>query len=186
MSLDRYTTFAGHERIAQGSLADAARAAHETNSSPVLVLDDSTGRQVELDIRGSLEDALSRLPHSPPEPPRPRGRPKLGVTAREVTLLPRHWEWLSAQSGGASAALRRLVDQARKDSGGADAARQALDVVYRVTTMLAGDLPGYEEAIRALFARDRERFAQLVAIWPTDIAAYVGELAARIDAPLSN
>jgi hypothetical protein len=177
------TAFAGHRLIAEGDLVAVARAAHACRNDQPLVFDDATGRPVELDLRGSVEDVLARL--SPPKlPSKPaRGRPKLGVTAREVTLLPRHWEWLATQPGGASAALRRLVDQARRETVEADAARQAQEAVYRVMTALAGDLPGYEEAIRALFARDRARFEELTAGWPADIRDYVRDLNARVHAP---
>jgi hypothetical protein len=146
-----------------------------------MIFDDTTGRIVDVDLRGSVDDLLARLAASAPKPA--RGRPKLGVTAREVTLLPRHWEWLAAQPGGASAALRRLVDQARRESGEADTVRQAQEVTYRVMTTLAGDRPNYEEATRALFARDRARFEDLVAIWPRDVAAYARELSERVWPP---
>lgn len=178
------TAFAGSRGIARGALPAVAGAAHASRDERPLVFDDATGRIVELDLRGSVEDVLARLPPAGLAPAKPtRGRPKLGVTAREVTLLPRHWDWLATQPGGASAALRRLVDQARRDSGGADAVRQAQEVTYRVMTTLAGNLPNYEEATRALFANDRERFNQLTAAWPADIGDYVRELNARGDVP---
>lgn len=177
------TAFAGSRLVARGDLATVAGAAHEHREASPLIFGDATGRTVELDLRGSVEEVLGRLP-APAHPPKPaRGRPKLGVTAREVTLLPRHWEWLSSQPGGASAALRRLVDQARRVTVDADARRQAQEVTYRVMTTLAGDLPGYEEATRALFANDRARFDQLTAAWPPDIGAYVRELNASAGAP---
>jgi hypothetical protein len=176
------TAFAGSRLVARGDLASVARAAHANRDEQPVVFDDATGRTVELDLRGSVEEVVARL--SPSEPVRPaRGRPKLGVTAREVTLLPRHWEWLATQPGGASAALRRLVDQARRETGSSDAVRQAQEATYRVMTTLAGDLPGYEEATRALFARDRARFDQLTAAWPADIGDYVRSLNAKVDAP---
>jgi uncharacterized protein len=177
------TAFAGSRLIARGELPAVASAAHANRDKSPLIFEDATGRTVELDLRGSSEAVLGRLP-PPTSPLRPtRGRPKLGVTAREVTLLPRHWEWLASQPGGASAALRRLVDQARRETVDTDARRQAQEVTYRVMTTLAGDLPGYEEATRALFANDRPRFDQLTASWPTDIGDYVRELNAKADAP---
>jgi hypothetical protein len=161
-----------------------ARAAHSHPDQPLLIFDDTTGRTVEFDLRGSVEDVLARLQPPTTSSSKPaRGRPKLGVTAREVTLLPRHWEWLASQPGGASAALRRLVDQARRDTGDADIMRQAQEATYRVMTTLAGDLPGYEEAARALFASDRVRFAELTAPWPADIGAYVRSLNAKANVP---
>jgi hypothetical protein len=167
--------------IARGDLPAVARAAHAHRETTVAVFEDATGRPLDLDLRGSVEEVVGRL--SIPEAKPARGRPKLGVTAREVTLLPRHWEWLATQPGGASAALRRLVDQARRDSGGADEIRQAQEVTYRVMTALAGDLPNYEEAARALFANDRARFDDLTAVWPVDVGDYVRSLNARADAP---
>jgi len=117
---------------------------------------------------------------SPPLTEAPRvGRPKLGVTAREVTLLPRHWEWLAEQPGGASAALRRLVEEARRTHAGRDAARRAQEAAHRVMSALAGDLPDYEEALRALYAGDAEAFATRIADWPARVKHYVGRLAAR-------
>jgi hypothetical protein len=177
------TGFAGARLIARGPLAAVARAAHARRKHAPLILDDTTGRAVEIDLRGSVDDVLARLVPPPIAQTPTRGRPKLGVTAREVTLLPRHWDWLATQPGGASAALRRLVDQARRETGDADAIRQAQDVAYRVMTTLAGDLPDYEEAARALFARDRARFEGLIVAWPKDVAAYVGELSERVWPP---
>lgn len=145
-----------------------------------MVLEDATGRLVELDLRGSADDAAARLSAGSPPAPKPtRGRPRLGVTAREVTLLPRHWEWLASQPGGASAALRRLVDQARRENSSQDAERRLQEVAYRAMTVLAGDRPGYEEAARALFANDRERFEALTSDWPRDIGDYIRSLNAE-------
>ena len=116
----------------------------------------------------------------PEEPPvrRPgRGRPRLGVVAREVTLLPRHWDWLALQPGGASAALRRLVEDARRQTTGLDAARTAQEALYRAMSALAGNAPGFEDASRALFAGETARLEAIVATWPPDIAAYILRLA---------
>jgi hypothetical protein len=180
---DTLSAFDGFTLIARGAPSAVARVAHANRAAQPQVFDDATGRPVELDLRGTVEEVLARLA-SVAAPTKPaRGRPKLGVTAREVTLLPRHWDWLATQPGGASAALRRLVDQARRESGGAETSRQANEVTYRVMTALAGDLPGYEEATRALFANDRARFEQLTADWPGDVGAYVRELNGRADAP---
>ena len=175
------TAFVGHRLVARGDLSSVAYSAHAFAHEPLVIFEDATGHPIELDLRGSAEEAAARLP-PPTSPPTPtRGRPKLGVTAREVTLLPRHWEWLSAQRGGASAALRRLVDQARREDGG-DAA-QVTEAAYRVMTSLAGDLPGYEEATRALFARDLDRFGKLISPWPADVAGYLHDLTSKLGAP---
>jgi hypothetical protein len=168
-----FTAFEGVRQLASGDLAvvaEAARRALARGTAGVLVLEDRTGAQIDLPAGAEPE----------PEPPqRPgRGRPKLGVVAREVTLLPRHWEWLAVQPGGASAALRRLVEDARRSGEPADRAREAQTAVYRAMSVLAGDLPGYEEALRALYARNDGRFDALIAAWPADVQDYVRRLAA--------
>ncbi|MBX7250212.1 MAG: DUF2239 family protein [Caulobacteraceae bacterium] len=170
---ERYSVFDGRRRIAAGSRADAAlavrRAELEGAAGPLLAFD-SAGLQVDFDTRGSESEVLARL--QPPAEPRGRGRPRLGVVAREVTLLPRHWEWLAAQPGGASVALRRLVEQAR--SSGEAARRTARDNAYRFAAAMAGDLPGFEEAMRALYAGDEPALAALLQAWPADIRDEIG------------
>ncbi|KAA0593036.1 hypothetical protein J2848_005600 [Azospirillum lipoferum] len=173
------TAFRGERRLAAGDALSVARAVRaaldaEPDGPPVLVFDDATGKVVDLDLRGNDAELAWRL--SPP--PRGPGRPKLGVVAREVTLLPRHWEWLNAQPGGASVALRKLVDEARKGSETKDRVRRAQEAAYRVMLELAGDRPGYEEAVRALYAADQARFDALTADWPADLRDYARALAA--------
>ena len=174
----RATAFAGDSRVSAGLLRDVAITAQELRGEdpPVMVFDDTTGQVIELDLRGTREDLLRRLEPSPP-PPRGRGRPRLGVIGREVTLMPAHWDWLGAQPGGASVALRRLIEDARKDRDGRHRERRAHEVAYRVMAVLAGDRPGFEEAARALFAHDAARFATQTAAWPGDIRDYVTQLA---------
>jgi uncharacterized protein len=174
------TAFAGHHRIASGLLGEVALTIKaRVFDDPVLVFDDSTGRVIDLDLRGSDAEALARLGPVQVEglTRRPRGRPRLGVTAREVTLLPRHWEWLAEQPGGASQALRRLIDEARRNDSGQSRSKAVQERVYRFLAALAGDLPGYEEAIRALFADDPDAFAERMAAWPPDLTAYALQLA---------
>jgi hypothetical protein len=177
-----YTAFAGIRRIASGDLASVAAetkaALDQGESGSVLILDDETCRVVEVDFRGTVEDVVARLrePASEPEPRGP-GRPKLGVVAREVTLLPRHWEWLNAQPGGASVALRKLVEEARRSNGSKDRVRQARETLYRFMSMLAGDEAGFEQASRALFAGDRTLFMALIRLWPKDLRAHAEKLA---------
>jgi hypothetical protein len=185
----RCTAFLGPRQIAAGSpehVALSAKAAlGEDQRLSVFVFDDASGRLMDLDLRGTDDDVVRRLALHPlvsrsaPREPGPRGpgRPKLGVVAREVTLLPRHWEWLSRQPGGASVALRKLVDEARRTHEGLDRVRQAQEATYRFMSAMVGNEPGYEEALRALFAKDRVRFDQLIARWPTDVGAYVARLA---------
>jgi hypothetical protein len=175
------TAFAGSRRIATGALAVVAvrtkEALDQGEGAAVVVFDDATGKPIDVDLRGSVDDVRRRLAAPSSEPPRVPGRPKLGVVAREVTLLPRHWDWLASQPGGASVTLRKLVEVARRSNDGRDRARRSQEAAYRFMSVLAGDRPGYEEAIRALFAGDRERFTALVELWPADIGAYAQELA---------
>lgn len=172
------TAFVGERMIASGdaiTVAVAMRAAIDSGASRVLAFEDETGRQIDFDLGGTDADIRTRLADTAPEPTKPgRGRPKLGVVAREVTLLPRHWEWLAQQPGGASATLRRLVDQARKASSATQAPRLAQDAAYRLMSALAGDLPGFEDAARALFAGDYEAVGEVIGQWPKDIATYIG------------
>jgi hypothetical protein len=180
----RCTAFVGVEIVASGSLQEVALAVKERlNQDPAvspLVFDDATARPIDLDLRGSDEAVLKRLDdhpvHGAKAPARTPGRPKLGVVAREVTLLPRHWDWLNGQPGGASVALRRLIDEARHASPVADKVRQAREVTYRFMTAVAGNQPGYEEAIRALFAGNGAHYHALIAGWPTDVRAYARQL----------
>lgn len=185
-----FTAFEGHSRLAAGPLADVALAVKRAVTTPtavaaIIIFDDATGRPIDLDLRGSDAEIVARLPQaagadeSAPDTagPRGRGRPKLGVVAREVTLLPRHWDWLAAQPGGASVALRKLVDEARRANGERDRQRMARDAAYHFMSTMAGNLPGFEDAARALFAADRSRFAECIAEWPQDIRDHIVKLA---------
>ena len=204
-----FTAFAGQRRLATGSLVEVARRVRQSldagETAPIILFDDSTGKPVDLDLRGTPDEVAARVwavqlqpvavttdraPQpaitglgfaagvEPPDPapasaatvkPRGPGRPRLGVVAREVTLLPRHWEWLALQTGGASVTLRKLVEIARKRDQNLGRIRQAQEAAYRFTLAVAGDLPGFEEASRALFAWDLDRFSQLIAVWPADV-----------------
>jgi hypothetical protein len=175
------TAFAGHRRIASGSpreIVGAVKAAVEAGES-VLVFDDADARPVEFDLRGDLEAVLARLLPPVEEPKRGPGRPKLGVTAREVTLLPRHWDWLGSQPGGASVALRKLVEASLREAEGPDRVRKGREAAYRFMTAVAGDLPGYEEATRRLFAGDWTAFDAAVEGWPEGVREHVRMLAGR-------
>lgn len=193
------TAFEGSRLLCSGPLVEVALAVKDAMAweaaDPILAFDDATGRVIDLDLRGSKAEIIARLsqsqatPASPspqadtpndadvPREARGRGRPKLGVIGREVTLLPRQWEWLAAQPGGASVALRKLVDEARRNSGTAQKTRAAQERAYHFMLAMAGNLPHYEEATRALFANDRTRFEQKIAEWPGDIAAHAIRLA---------
>ncbi|WP_407528991.1 DUF2239 family protein [Methylobacterium oryzisoli] len=168
--------FAGAARIAAGSLSEVAGAARRTlNQEPnatILVFDRRSAEVVDLDLRGSVQEVVDRYiaaGQPVPETPTPkRGRPKLGVVPREVTLLPRHWDWLARQPGGASITLRKLVEAAQKSSVAAATARA--EAAYRFMSTMAGNLPDFEEAARALFAGDLETLRTFVSRWPPDIA----------------
>jgi hypothetical protein len=174
------TAFEGTNCIATGDVkhvALRAKAAVDSGSlAPLLIFDDDTSELVELDFRGTPADVLQRLEQS--EAPRRPGRPKLGVVAREVTLLPRHWDWLNGQPGGASVAIRKLVDETRRMHAGRDKVRVAREVTYRFLSAMAGNEPGFEEATRALFAGNRQRFEEMAGQWPVDVARHAGKLAA--------
>lgn len=170
------TAFEGDRRLARGPLADVARiVAAAAEPGRILIFRDDDGRTLDLDLRGPPDDVVGRLAPTTEPPPRGPGRPKLGVTAREVTLLPRHWDWLAAQPGGASVALRKLVEAAQRDP--AEQGRAARDAAYRFLTTIAGDRPGYEDATRALFAGDADGFRQRMDAWPVDIGAHALALA---------
>ncbi|RZN31535.1 DUF2239 domain-containing protein [Bordetella pertussis] len=195
-----YTAFAGHALLAAGPLAEVAlaarRAADGDAGAAVFIYEDATGRAIDVDTRGTDAEIVARLPLPLPTPVEPeaepegqpcpaarRGRPRLGVVAREVTLLPRHWDWLAGQPGGASVALRKLVEQARREHAGADALRRGRDAAYTFMSAAAGNLPGFEEAVRALYAGDAERLAAHMAGWPADVRAYALRLAGAADLP---
>jgi hypothetical protein len=187
-----YIAFAGDRNAAWGSLRDVARAmkalVEREPDAQVLVFDETSGAQVDLNLHGSLEEVLRRLPETRAEAiaaasgpglaaTRSVGRPKLGVVAREVTLLPRHWTWLSSQPGGASVALRKLVEQAQRDNKENDELRLARESSYRFINAMAGDQPGFEEAVRALFAGSREQFDVHTAGWPADVREHARKMA---------
>ncbi len=185
------TAFASSRRIAFGSLSEVAMdvksALDAGESETVLVFDDRTGAPIDLDLRGNAQAIRQRYPPVDnganddvvaPTPKRGPGRPKLGVTSREVTLLPRHWDWLAAQPGGASVALRKLVEQARREHAGRDRQLQARESVYRFMAAIAGNAVGFEEATRSLFASDRVAFERCIETWPVDVRDHLMRLAA--------
>jgi hypothetical protein len=209
----QFTAFADTTCIAQGDLSSVAtlvkRASLATPKASLLVFNDHDGRQVELDLRGSLAEVLQRLPTHPcvaaaqatlntseaaldactepaTESTRRPGRPRLGVVPREVTLLPRHWDWLNTQPGGASVALRKLVEDARRHSQNTDQARLAIEASYRFMQAMAGNAPGFEEASRALFAADTASLHAHCAAWPEDVRGYMLRLAEPALNPLAS
>ena len=188
------TAFEGSRRIAAGELVDVAlktKAVLDRGGKGfVLIFNDLTSELIEVDFRGTAEDVRKHLAKK--DNPsrfaavaeaaelagRGPGRPKLGVVAREVTLLPRHWEWLAAQPGGASVALRKLVEAARRDNKGKDRLRRAQEAAYRFLSAMAGNKAGFEEATRALFAGKQKRFEEMSETWPVDVRDHARKLAA--------
>lgn len=191
---DQLTAFVGYRRLLSGSAREAVLAAkHAVDDGAeerVALYEDSTGQVIDVDFRGSADEVLARLADHPvlgrhvekaraadeATNKRGPGRPRLGVVSREVSLLPRHWDWLAAQKGGASACLRRLVDQARKANAPRDQARRAQDAAHRFMWDIAGNLPNFEEAARALYAGDRAALAEQITSWPEDVRDQVARL----------
>ncbi|MBZ0255406.1 DUF2239 family protein [bacterium] len=185
MNQEKYTAFQGDKRFAKGSLKDvvlsAKQSVPENEWHTVLFFNDASGRTMDFALNGTEEELLKRLsifaPEQKQEAPKGPGRPKLGVVSREISLLPRHWEWLATQSGGASSTLRKLVDAEQKKSSAKDQIKQAQTRAYNFMSAIAGDLPQYEEAIRALFAHDQDAFKKQMAKWPKDIRTHAVQLA---------
>ncbi len=151
--------------------------AHEAGEPAIF--EEETGRQVDFDLRGSLHDVMGRIAEG--DAARVVGRPRLGVVGREITLLPRHWEWLAGQPKGASAVLRGLIEAAMKGRSADESERSAVDATYRVMSAVAGDLPGFEEAARALYARNWGAFRALVCGWPEGVRGYFLERAEAVE-----
>ncbi len=189
-----FTAFVGNRLLAAGSITEVvARSKSVVDagvSERVALFDDETGRIIDIDYTGSTQEVLARLAIHPllqpeeeavkEEKPRGPGRPKLGVVSREVSLLPRHWAWLAHQRGGASAALRKLVDEARIKYKAQEQAFKAKEAVHRFMWDMAGDFPYFEETTRAFFAKDYRRFSTLISEWPPDIRQYLELLLDRL------
>ena len=179
-----YTAFDGSVLLFRGGLKEVVLNIKEhlgrSENSSVLIFSDLTGKTMDFSFHGSKQDILKRLEkytftEEPKEPSGP-GRPKLGVVSREISLLPRHWEWLATQSGGASATIRLLVEEARKKSSNISSIKQMQERAYQIMSVLAGDLQGYEEALRALYKKDSKVFFTHVKRWPIDIQKYLNEI----------
>ncbi|MBO9666434.1 MAG: DUF2239 family protein [Bdellovibrio sp.] len=173
------TAFAGTKQIATGDVIEVAlkvkKYLKDDGKENVLIFDDVTSAQVELDLRGTTEAVTRRLEalREPGEKKTGPGRPKLGVVSKEVTLLPQHWEWLALQPGGASVTLRKLIEEAKKKNFTKDQIRQAQEAVYKFMHAIAGDLPNYEEALRAMYAYDTKQFKKMIADWPKDLQEHI-------------
>jgi hypothetical protein len=183
-----YTAFSGCRLVASGSITETVLKVKllrdQDTSEEILIFEDQSGRQIDFDFRGTPDEVLQRLTSHPhfaetAEAVKPRtgpGRPKLGVVCREVSLLPRHWDWLERQPSGISAALRRMTEEAMKRDGGREQARLAREAAGKFMWAMAGNLPGFEEASRALYAADRPRLERMVRLWPEDVRNHVVRL----------
>ncbi|WCF10946.1 DUF2239 family protein [Paenibacillus thiaminolyticus] len=187
-----YTAFLGVEVVASGSLQHVVStvkdALDDRDLAQLLIFDDSTGKQIDVDFRGKTDDVLKRLGEPSGDlpgtevnhqPTRRVGRPKLGVVSGEVTLLPRHWEWLKGQPGGASVTLRKLIDEARRAGEKQSNFRESQEATYNFMTAMAGNFHQYEEALRALYAGDLDRFYHFIDDWAPDIRNHIKRLAAN-------
>lgn len=192
-----FTSFNGCKRIAFGNLETNAlavkRAIESGSSCSILTFNDDTGCALVLDTRGTDAETLVRLNQESPSQEvmesesvevdqssflqRGRGRKKLGVIAREITLLTRHRDWLLAQPGGVSVALRKLVEAAKKDTATSQVKRRSQERAYQFMSAMASYVTSLEESRRALFAGDFTKFLQLTAEWPSDVQDYALGLA---------
>lgn len=182
---ETYTAFEGTRLFCQGELDQVVlkvkRRLEKSADKNILIFSDHTGKTMDFNFHGGDDEIAKRLAvfvgaSEAPSPAGP-GRPKLGVISREVSLLPRHWEWLATQPGGASATLRKLIEDAKKKTAGAVDVKQAQERAYKFMNVLAGDLPGYEEALRALYRKDKKGFASNMDAWPKDVKDHVLALA---------
>ena|ERR1017187_10526732 len=179
-----YTAFEGNNRLFSGPLDDVIikikKKLGKAENSSFLIFSDSTGKTMDFNFHGTEKEILKRLEifvsNDGPKDSIGPGRPKLGVTSREVSLLPRHWEWLATQSGGASATLRKLVEEAKKASLGSNHTKQAQERTYSFISVMAGDLQNFEEALRALYKKDEKKFVAYINDWPIDVQRYALEL----------
>ena len=186
-----YSSFTGYRHIASGPLRtvlketktfyDSTQTPDERNASHhpenLLFFHHGDGRQLDFDLSGSLEDVLSRIQTREPSPvdetpDKPgKGRPRLGVVSKEVTLLPRHWEWLSRQPASASATLRRLVSEASSRENTSSKAKA--ERLGTILWTLAGNLEGFEEASRCLHRLDFEGLFGFSDKWPGDLPGFI-------------
>jgi hypothetical protein len=183
--INTYTAFEDSKLLAHGSLQEVVlkikKKMGKSDNHSAIIFSDETGKSMDFNFQGTEKDVLKRLEvftSADEEKTNGPGRPKLGVMSREVSLLPRHWEWLATQSGCASATIRRLVEEAKKKSSGG--IKQAQECTYKFMSVMAGDFPNYEEALRALYKRDEKNFTMLIEAWPKDIRKHSMDLAATI------
>lgn len=185
----KYTAFENHKILCRGNLNQVIlkvkKRIDKGSNASLIIFSDDTGKSMDFNFQGSEEDVLKRLVvfHKDPDSTESiggPGRPKLGVVSREVSLLPRHWEWLATQSGGASATLRKLVEEAKKKTATLHETKASQERTYKFMSVMAGDLKGYEEALRALYRKDKKLFLMHIHEWPEDIREHSLELSSTI------
>jgi uncharacterized protein len=185
--VNTYTAFDGQKQLCQGELSEVVlkikRSMGKSENTSVLIFSDETGKTMDFNFQGSEKDVHKRLEMYVDEVKKEvmgPGRPKLGVVSREVSLLPRHWEWLANQTGGASATLRKLVEEAKKKTSNSQELKQAQERTYKFISVMAGDLAGYEEALRALYKKDKKLFLTQIQLWPADIKNHAVAMAQAV------
>lgn len=188
-TLNTYTAFEDHKILSQGSLEDVVskvkKRFEKSPASQIVIYSDATGKSMDFNFQGTEKEVLKRLevyttPQSATAVSSGPGRPKLGVISREVSLLPKHWEWLATQSGGASNTLRKLVEESMKKTSGVNTVKMAQERTYKFMSVEAGDLENYEEALRALYRKDKERFSNEIKTWPRDVQKHIIELSKAV------
>ncbi len=187
MSSDSYSAFEDTQLLVRGPLlqvvSEVKRRVTKASDARIYIFSDVTGKEMDFNLQGSEREVLKRLEIYVPATESSAvnsshpGRPKLGVVSREISLLPRHWEWLATQPGGASSTLRKLIEEAKKKSSGESGVKQAQERTYKVMSVLAGNAEGYEEALRALYRKDKKAFLINIKLWPKDVRAHLVELA---------
>ena len=182
---DTFSAYGPTSCIGQGELTDVALAAHRfLRTHPdqsALILQDSTCQIIDLDLSGDEALLERKANHYPIRSQAPVPDSKDPITG-EITLLPRHWQWLAEQGGNASATLRRLIDEARRDpkQKADNECRRRQQLTYRFCQALCGDFQGYEDALRALYAADKDSFKTHISTWPADFALRAEALAEPI------
>ncbi|MBC7539648.1 MAG: DUF2239 family protein [Bacteriovorax sp.] len=183
-TINTYTAFDGHKLFGQGDLSEIVikikKQLGKSDNASIIIFSDNTGKVFDFNFQGTLSDVKKRLDMyiqtEVPEVNAGAGRPKLGVISREISLLPQHWEWLATQPGGSSSTLRKLVDEAKKKTSGGPSIKQTQEIVHRFASAMAGDFEGFEEALRALYRKDKGLFHAQMKNWPEDIRDYIIEL----------
>lgn len=168
---NRYTAFRGDTRIITDSLFNVALALQKQSEMNVLVFNDQTGQQIDLDLSGSEDDLKQR--YTEVEYVKKVGRPKLGVISREITLQQKHWNWLDQQSSSASAVIRKLIDKELNDPSSESNIMLAKQAIDHFMLAMLGNMPNYEEATRALYQGNKSHFLALIHNYPKDLKVYL-------------